>query len=87
MGSIIVAEYHISVRALVVIRIHENVNILLNVHKLPKVQQRTVQKIDAASDEADARAALVIVDTRRMNDDSSLEDCFELVKIVLDQFN
>jgi hypothetical protein len=63
---VIVAEDEGAIRALVVIGIYVAFNAVLDIDELAKVQEGTIQEIDATSDKADVGATLVASDTRQM---------------------
>ena len=84
MRSVVVAKDQAAVWPLVVIGIHVALNTMLNIDKLSKMQDRTVQEVDAASDEADVGAALVISHAGGMHSVYTADECVCLAEVVFD---
>ena len=57
---VVVAKAKGAIRALIAIRIHIALDIVLNIDKLTEVQNRAIEEIDAASDETNIGTALVV---------------------------
>jgi hypothetical protein len=81
---VVVAKDESAVGTLVVIGIHVALNPVLNIDKLSKMQDRTVQEADTASDEADVGATLVISHAGGMHSVYTADERVYLSEVVFD---
>jgi hypothetical protein len=85
MRCVVVTEDEYAVGTLVVIGVHVALNAMLNIDKLSEMQDRTVEPVDAASDEADVRAPLVVGHTGGMDNAGAGDECVYLPEVVFDR--
>jgi hypothetical protein len=85
MRCVVVTEDECAVGTLVVIGVHVALNAMLNTDKFSEMQDRTVEEVDTASDEADVCAPLVVGHAGGMDNAGADDKCVYLPEVVFDQ--
>jgi hypothetical protein len=82
---VVVAKDKGTVWSLVMISIHIALNVVLNIDKRTEVENRAIEAIDAASDEADIGTTLVVGHTVGVNNTAQADQGIYLPEICFDQ--